>query len=102
MFDPDFVSNETGESVRSIDADITITAMRNLLEPAGAVEVTSSFVVFVLWAAETGARSDVRLVHVLTPDDSGFWRIREQHELPALGAMRVEDVSWGAMKNLYR
>jgi hypothetical protein len=54
----------------------------------------------VLWATNTGATADTRIVFLLAPDADGFLRIRSQTELTVF--RRVEPLSWGLMKALYR
>jgi hypothetical protein len=87
MFNPAFVSEETGETIDTIEMNITVQGDRNLTQPPGAVEYTTVMLATVLWAENTGATSDVILVFVLVPDpdEPGLWQIFEQRELPPIG-----------------
>lgn len=86
MFDPSFVSSETSETIDTIDMDVSTLSSRPLTEPAGAFEVTTTMLATVLWAADTGATSEVRMIFVLVPDpnDNSLWQIIRQQELPLL------------------
>jgi len=100
LFDPDYVSPETGESVDSINA-LLVLREENLVGP-GEIEMVTIFEVILLWAPDAGAAATSRLVHVLAEDSQGFLRIREQRESRIAGPRSVEDASWAALKNLYR
>ncbi|MBZ0267942.1 nuclear transport factor 2 family protein, partial [bacterium] len=82
MMNPDFVSNETGETVDSIEVVLTVT---NEQVVSDAVEVTCSADIQVLWTASSGAFSRVRFVFTLVTDGDGFLRIRKITELPEFG-----------------
>jgi len=81
MFNPEFLSEETGESVDSIEMTLTTTLER--ATPDG-VEVTTDADIQVLWSASSGAFSRVRFVFLVVedPDEPGLFQIRRQDELP--------------------
>jgi hypothetical protein len=109
MMDPAFVSQETGHSVQAMQMNLVATNERAVADDG--IEVTAHAVIQVLWAASTGASSDVRFVFTLYPDAYGDYRIRKIQELPlflrsagrdAPPVLAVEPGTWGAVKNLYR
>lgn len=81
MFDPEFLSETTNESIDSIEMELAMTDER--VTPEG-VEVTVDADIRVLWAASSGAFSNVRFVFLVVPnpDEPGRFRIRRQDELP--------------------
>jgi hypothetical protein len=101
MMDSTFVSPVTGETVDSIDADIAILSTD---EGDEGISVHAHAVLQVLWAAQSGARCDVRFDFLLVPDGRGNLTIREQREfrLNQRAIPRAEASSWGAIKSLYR
>lgn len=86
MFDPAFVGETAEGSIDTIEMDVDVLDQRNLLEPEGAVEITTRLLATVLWAANTGKTSDVRLIFILVPDpaNAGLWQIFKQEERPLL------------------
>lgn len=102
MFDPEFVSSETGESIETIQAQIQFLGS----EPVGAeIEVLANFSITVLWAANSGLAANGQFVFRLATDDDGYLRIREIRELSGLGRAphpAAEEASWGTIKALYR
>jgi hypothetical protein len=94
MFDPDFVSPYGAQSVDSIEFNL---AVLNEVTYPDSVQVTCAADIQVLWSANSGAVSAVRLVFTITPD----LRILRIVELPG-HSRSVEENSWGAIKNLYR
>jgi hypothetical protein len=80
MFDDAFVSDDTGNSVDSIEMDLATQNERSV--PEG-VEVTTSADITVLWAENTGATSDVRFVFTVVPDpdEPGKFQLLKQSEL---------------------
>lgn len=81
MFDPEFLSESTNESVDSIEMELTLADER--VTPDG-VEVTVDADIRVLWAASSGAFSNVRFVFLVVPNpnEPGRFQIRRQDELP--------------------
>lgn len=81
MFDDNFVSQETGNSVDSIEMELSIDDERPVDE---GVEVTTSADITVLWDTNAGATSDVRFVFTVAPDpdEPGLFQILRQVELP--------------------
>jgi len=81
MFNPEFVSNETGETVDSITMELDITNERIVGDE---VELTTNADIQVLWTASSGAYSRVRFIFTVVedPDDPGLWQIIRQVELP--------------------
>lgn len=84
MFNPEFISDETGDAVDSIEMALVIVDERTVQE---GVEVTTNAAIQVLWAEGTGARSDVifRFTVVEDPDEPGLFQILRQVEEPATG-----------------
>lgn len=82
MFDENFVSEDTGNSVDTIEMDFVVLSERSV--PEG-VEVEVSADILVLWATNTGASSDVRFQFTIVPDpdEPGLFQIARQDELPA-------------------
>jgi len=82
MFDSNFVSQETGNSVDSIEMKLTITNERSVAE---GVEVTTTADITVLWDTNAGATSDVRFIFTVVPDpdEPGLFQVIRQQELPA-------------------
>lgn len=100
MFDPSFISQETGENIDSIEMAFTILNQRPVIDFPNAIEITTDMDATVLWAAGDGATADVRMIFVLVPDDDGYYRIIRQDEQNPV--FRVESQSWGGVKSLYR
>ncbi|HMB69455.1 MAG TPA: hypothetical protein VKU85_09085 [bacterium] len=84
MFDEQFSSEEQEDAVDTIEMTLTTTNSRSVEE---GVEVTVSADIEVLWADNTGARSDVRFVFIVVedPHEPGLFQIFRQEELPAFG-----------------
>ncbi|MBZ0267940.1 hypothetical protein K8I85_07280 [bacterium] len=97
MMDPGFVGGITRDAVDAIAASLHVANRRDV---ADGVEVTCNALIQVLWAAESGAWSDVRLVFLLVPDGDGFLRIRTITEFAPLSAVVPE--TWGHIKSLFR
>jgi hypothetical protein len=102
MFDESFVSNETGESIDSIDADIDVQKVTEL--SGDEVAVDAHAVMQALWSASDGLRSDVRFEFLLVRGSDGYLRIRSIQEthLFLRSDPESELSSWGAIKGLYR
>lgn len=83
MFNDDFVSQVNGNSVDRIEMEITILSQTDTAD--GTVVVTNA-VAQVLWAENSGAKSDVRFEFLVVPDpdEAGLYQIKEQRELPLL------------------
>jgi hypothetical protein len=79
MFNEDFVSTETGESVDSITMELTV---EEETQTQDGVQVLVHAVAQVLWTANDGLRSDVRFEFLVVPDpdEPGQFQIREQRE----------------------
>ncbi|MBZ0267941.1 hypothetical protein K8I85_07285 [bacterium] len=97
MMDPEFVSDETGETVDSMDVSLAVTNER--VVDAG-IEVTCNADIQVLWTASSGAYARARFIVTLVTDEDGFLRISRIVELPEFN--RVDGTSWASIKNLYR
>ena len=101
MFDPSFISEDTGENVDSIEMEFIVLNQRPVSDFPNAIEVTTDMDATVLWAQGDGATSDVRMLFILVPDDDGYYRIiRQDEQDPVL--LRVEAQSWSGVKSLYR
>ncbi|GJM43275.1 MAG: hypothetical protein DHS20C21_01170 [Gemmatimonadota bacterium] len=103
MMNPEFVSEENGNSVDSIEMELTVTNERAI--EGGGIEVTCLANILVLWSANDGLSSDTRLAFTMFPDADGFLRIRTIQELEIFrlpGRGRSEMGSWGSVKSLYR
>jgi hypothetical protein len=101
MFDPNFVSSETSESIDAINASIQVLSSA----PEGEeIVVVTNFSAQVLWATDAGLAVDAQLVFRLVTDVDGFLRIGEIHELPGVGRSEtaIEAATWGQVKSLYR
>jgi len=83
MFDDDFVSQENGNSIDSIEMEIEILSQTDT--PDGTVVLTHA-TAQVLWAENSGAISDVRFEFLVVPDpdEPGLYQLKEQRELPLL------------------
>lgn len=84
MFDDDFVSQENGNSIDSIEMEIEVLSQTDTVD--GTVVLTHA-TAQVLWAAESGAISDVRFEFTVVPDpdEPGLYQIKQQRELPLIG-----------------
>lgn len=83
MFDPSFISEDTGENVDTIEMSFSFRDQRVVNDYPNAVEVTADMAAEVLWAEGDGARSDVRMVFIVVPDpdEPGLFQIIRQDEL---------------------
>ena len=86
MFDPSFVGDEAESSIDTIQMVVRVLDQRNVLDPPNGVEITTNMEATVLWAANTGKTSDVRLIFVLVPDpaNASLWQIYQQREEPLI------------------
>jgi hypothetical protein len=84
MFNENFVSQETGNSVDSITMDLDIESQTD--SPDGVI-VSVHARAQVLWAANSGASSDVRFEFLVVPDpdEPGEFQIKEQRERKLVG-----------------
>jgi hypothetical protein len=81
MFNPEFASEVTGETVDAIHMGLSISDER--ITPDG-VEVTVDADIQVFWSASASAVSHVRFVFLIVgnPEEPGLFQIRRQQELP--------------------
>lgn len=103
MMNPAFVSQENGNSVDSITAELEIL----LSEEAGEGTLVTAHAIFtVFWAENSGAFSDVRLEILLVRNTEGYFVLRSMRELPLLPAGRSEMAvpvpTWANTKAMYR
>lgn len=82
MFDPTFISEQTGENVDTIEMAFTVVSQRTLNSPPNAVEVRTILDATVLWAQGDGATSEVTIDFVIVPDpdEPGLFQVFEQRE----------------------
>ena len=82
MFDPTFISEDTGENVDSIEMTFTVRSTRALTSPPNAVEVSTELDAQVLWAEGDGATSHVLIDFVIVPDldEPELFQVLEQRE----------------------
>ena len=82
MFDPSFISEDTGENVDTIEMIFNILNQRPVSDFPNAIEVTADMDATVLWAQGDGATSDVRMVFIVVPDpdEPGLFQIIRQDE----------------------
>ena len=82
MFDPTFISEDTGENVDSIEMTFTVRSTRALTSPPNAVEVSTELDAQVLWAEGDGATSHVLIDFVIVPDldEPDLFQVLEQRE----------------------
>lgn len=101
MMDPTFVSQVTGNSVDSMDADLAIDSVE---EQADGTRVQARSTFMVLWAPSSGAVADVRLDLLLVRNAAGHMVLRSMRERPLLRepAPSVVPASWGHIKALHR
>lgn len=100
MFDPSFISQDTGENVDTIEMSFIVRGQRPIGDFPNAIEVTAEMNATVLWAQGDGATSDVRMVLTLVPDEDGYYRVIRQVE--TYPVLLVEAQSWSLVKALYR
>lgn len=86
MFDENFVSQKTGNAIDTIDMTLEVQSQTDS-NVNGVIESTIRVhaVAQVLWAANSGLRSDVRFEFLVVPDpdEPGLYQIKEQRELTA-------------------
>lgn len=106
MFNPGFVSEDTGESVDTILLELTVLNQREVIvDGQTRFEITTEMVCTVLWAEGDGANSDVLLIFQLVLDENDFYRIICIEELDLVlrpASSSVDASTWGSVKNMYR
>ena len=105
MFNPNFISEDTGEGVDTIEIALNILNQRTIdVDGQSRLEITADMDATVLWAQGDGATSDVRAVFHLVLDENDYYRMILMREFdPVLAPGRsVEASTWGSVKNLYR
>lgn len=104
MFNPNFISEDTGENIDLIEMSLTVLSQRVVIvDGQSRVEVTTDLDCQVLWAAGDGATSDVRLIFQLVLDENDFYRLLCLDEQdPVLLTSSVDASTWGSVKNMYR
>ena len=102
MFDDTFVSQETGQSIDSITAEIDIESVESLA--GGEIRVKTIAIVQVLWAEDSGLRCEVRLEFLLVRGEDGFVTIRSvrEYSLLARDDRSVDNSTFSVIKALYR
>ncbi len=103
MMDSTFVSQETGNSIDSIEAELEITSATETDE---GTLVAAAAAFQVLWAANSGVFVDVRLEILLVKNAEGYFVMRSMRELPLFAGGREEaspePASWALVKAQYR
>lgn len=108
MFDPSFISPETGENLDEIETEIENVRHEEILRDGEVrVEVTTHFITTSLWGLGWGAYTDSRMVFDLVADELGFYRIRRLEEFefgfePGRDSPVIASASWTVVKALYR
>ena len=108
MFDPSFVSVETGENLDTIVAHITsVREEETSADGETRLEVTTEFISTALWGFGWGAYTDSRMVFELVSDESGFLRIHRLEEFefgfePGRDTPVIGSASWTVVKAMYR
>lgn len=104
MFDPAFMTPQTGQAVQSITADLDIYDIEVVSDEETRAHCYA--IVTVLWDEDSGLRADVRLEFLLARRDDGTLIIRSITEHPLIGGRgvtnSVEATTLSSIKNLYR
>ena len=105
MFDPMFVSEDTGENVDTIEMALSLLAQdNNSVGGQPGLLVVADADITVLWAQGDGATSDARFELQFVFDDNDFLRLLRMDELDPIlrSSPSIEANTWGSVKSLYR